>query len=56
MSHFSILSAILSFLTLLQFPKVTQEKPDILGEQLWRSLADLPLGPPNKEKQAKAKL
>ncbi|KAJ9127104.1 hypothetical protein QFC24_001339 [Naganishia onofrii] len=35
---------------------VTQEKPDILGEQLWRSLANLPLGPPNKEKQAKAKL
>ncbi|KAJ9100661.1 hypothetical protein QFC21_003706 [Naganishia friedmannii] len=35
---------------------VTQEKPDILGEQLWRSLMDLPLGPPNAEKQVKAKL
>ncbi|KAJ9094902.1 hypothetical protein QFC19_007758 [Naganishia cerealis] len=35
---------------------VTQEKPDILGEQLWRSLMELPLGPPNTEKQVKAKL
>ncbi|KAJ9122427.1 hypothetical protein QFC22_001852 [Naganishia vaughanmartiniae] len=35
---------------------VTQEKPGILGEQLWRSLLNLPLGPPNVEKQIKAKL
>ncbi|KAI5453302.1 hypothetical protein NCC49_005782 [Naganishia albida] len=35
---------------------VTQEKPDMLGEQLWRALNDLPLGPVNVKETVKARL